>query len=138
LCAANNGGLWIGSASGLIARVSGTDLQKVHVGAGIEAIVEAAGDVWVIAKNAIYRFGKVSPGELVPVERVDPVQITRVLASGASSVLLETQAAPRAIEGVGVQARKLSLGGRTLFLTKETMGRTGSTAARSCKTEGYQ
>src|SRR3954469_15405361 len=32
LCATNSG-LWIGSASGFLVHVSGTDVQKVHVGA---------------------------------------------------------------------------------------------------------
>jgi signal transduction histidine kinase/ligand-binding sensor domain-containing protein len=119
LCAAKSGGLWVGSASGLIARVNATDLQKLHVGAAIEAIVEAPeGDIWVIAENQIYRFGKISPGNLTPAERIDPVQIARLLASGASNVLLGSQAAPRAIEGPAVQARRLSLSGRTLFLNR--------------------
>jgi signal transduction histidine kinase/ligand-binding sensor domain-containing protein len=124
LCAARSGGLWVGSASGLIARVGATDLQKLHVGAGIEAIVEAPeGDVWVIAENQIYRFGKISPGKLTPAERIDPVQITRLLASGISNVLLGSQAAPRSIGGPAVEARKLSVSGRTLFLNKGEDGK---------------
>jgi ligand-binding sensor domain-containing protein len=118
LCATNSG-LWIGSASGFVAYVSGTDVQKVHVGAGIEAIVEAAeGDVWVLVENAIYRFAQTSPGNLVAAEKIDPTEITRLLASGGSSVVLGSKAVSRATEPVAVQARELSLGGRGLFLNK--------------------
>jgi signal transduction histidine kinase/ligand-binding sensor domain-containing protein len=118
LCAAKSG-LWIGAASGLIARVRGTDLQKVHLGAGIEAIVEAPeGDVWVVAQNEVYRFGTISSGDLVPSEKIDPVQITRLLASSKGGIMLGRRAIPTAIESPAIQTRKVLLGGRGLFLNK--------------------
>ena len=124
LCAASSGSLWIGSASGLIARVAGTDLQKVHVEGAIRAIIESPeGDIWVIAENEIYRFGRVSSAGLVPSERIDPGQITHLLTSGASNVLLGSQAAPRATNDAAVQARKLSLSGLTFFLNRGKDGK---------------
>ena len=123
LCAARSG-LWIGSASGLIARVSGTDLRKVHVGARIEAIAEAPeGDVWVIAENKIYRFDEISRGDLIPAETIDAVQITRLLTSANGDILLGTQLVPQVIEGPAIQTRKLSLRRRTLFLNKGADGK---------------
>lgn len=124
LCAVKSGDLWIGSASGLIARVRGTDLQKVHVGAGIKAIIEAPeGYVWVVTQNELYRFDPISSGELVPSEKIGPVQITRLLERGNGGVMLGRKAVPTVIAGPAVQARKVLLAGRALFLNKGEDGK---------------
>jgi signal transduction histidine kinase/ligand-binding sensor domain-containing protein len=139
LCATRGGDLWVGSASGLIARVSATDLRKLRVGGGIEAIVEAPeGDVWVIAENRIYRFGKISRGTLTPAERIDPVQITRLLASGASNVLLGSQAALLGIEGTAAHGRTVLLNGRTLFLNRGQDGKNWLSSNSSLQQGGFR
>jgi signal transduction histidine kinase/ligand-binding sensor domain-containing protein len=142
LCATRNG-LWIGSASGLVAHVNGKDVRKVRVGAGIEGIVEAAeGDVWVLAKNAIYRFAGSSPAsqipaDLIPAEKIDSTQITRLLASRGSSVLLGSKAVSHTTEPVAVQARELSLGGRSLSLKKGGNGAVWLARSSSLQEEAF-
>jgi signal transduction histidine kinase/ligand-binding sensor domain-containing protein len=126
---ANNGALWIGSASGLITKMSGMHLRKYRVDGEVEAIVEASpGDLWVIATSGLYRFAQERSGELVPVESVAAAQILQLFETGTHDLLLGTR--PLGLEVVKdvkpfvpVRGHKLALSGRPFLLCEGQQGR---------------
>jgi ligand-binding sensor domain-containing protein len=94
-------------------------LQKYPLGGEIEAIVQASeGDVWVIARNGLFRFGESPRGALIPAERVDPAHAIRLLGSNEVEASLTSRLSVRAEKSSASYARRVALGGRTLFLNE--------------------
>jgi signal transduction histidine kinase len=123
LYAGKDDALWVGSGSGLVTRLSGTLWQQYRVGADIEAIVETSErGVWVIARNGLYKFGESSRGELLPAQRINVPQIFQLLAAGAGEISLSSRVSMPVEEGAAIYARKVVLGGRTLFLNEGRKG----------------